>query len=117
MKRNRNLRIIGVYLLGMVSGIALTFRILDVQEFREKIDQSAEVIFIGLKKVWLGGNTSLPDETPNEDDMNDFVPEDKTKERDVTTEDKAKRCGDHNRSCYSIPTPVLVYDVTTHIRR
>ena len=102
----RNLLVIGVYLLGMASGVALTFRILDIQEFREKIDQSIKVVFIDLKDVWLKKeNISLPCEVPNEDDINQFVPEDGTEECDAAIEEKVKRCDYGGENVLIIPVP------------
>jgi len=50
----KNFIFVGLFLLGLVCGVALPFRVLDVQEFREKADATAWAILFDVKEIWSG---------------------------------------------------------------
>ena len=58
MKSN-NFIFVGVFLLGLVTGIALPFQLFDMKVVQEKLDKSAWAILREMKKIWLEEDSHL----------------------------------------------------------
>src|SRR3989338_658418 len=57
--KSKNFIFVGVFLLGLVTGIALPFQFFDMKVVQEKLDKSAWAILREMKEIWLEEDSHL----------------------------------------------------------